>query len=60
MSMKTYTVTGTFHPGGEQRGFTVEVDAENSDVAREHTLAELGSKHRLKRTQIEIKEVESE
>lgn len=57
MSMATYSVSGTFHPGGERRGFNVEVEAPNPDVAREHTFAELGSKHRLKRTQIEISEV---
>lgn len=58
MSMATYSVSGTFSPGGKRRGFNVEVEAANPDVAREHTLAELGSKHRLKRTQIEIEEVE--
>lgn len=58
MIMATYRVTGTFYPGDEHRNFTVEVDAENEDVAREHTLAELGSKHRLKRTQISVSEVE--
>ena len=33
------------------------VDAPNEDVAREHTFAEFGSKHGLKRTQVEIDEV---
>ena len=55
--MPEYEVSGSFEPGGETRDFTQVIEAENADVAREHTYAELGSKHRLKRTQIEIHEV---
>jgi large subunit ribosomal protein LX len=56
--MQEYEVHGTFEPGGEERGFTQVIEAENADVARERTYAELGSRHRLKRTQIEIDEVD--
>lgn len=55
--MAEYEVQGSFEPGGEKRDFTQVVEAENPDVARERTYANLGSKHRLKRTQIEIDEV---
>lgn len=56
--MTEYEVTGRFEPGGEEREFTQVVEAENEDVAREHTYSTLGSRHRLKRTQIEIEEVD--
>ncbi len=55
--MPEYEVNGSFEPGGEERDFTQMVEAENEDVARERTYANLGSRHRLKRTQIEIDEV---
>jgi large subunit ribosomal protein LX len=56
--MTEYEVTGRFEPGGEAaREFTQVVEAENENVAREHTYANLGSRHRLKRTQIEVEEV---
>jgi len=58
--MPEYKVAGRFEPGGEERDFTQVVEAENEDVAREHTYATLGSRHRLKRTQIEIEEVNEE
>ena len=56
--MPEYEVTGSFEPGGEKRPFTQVVEAENENVAREHTYATLGSRHRLKRTRIEIEEVD--
>ncbi|PSP51400.1 50S ribosomal protein L18a, partial [Halobacteriales archaeon QH_1_68_42] len=36
--------------------FEKTIDAENENVAREHTLAEFGSRHGLERTQVEISE----
>ncbi|MFP4631828.1 MAG: 50S ribosomal protein L18Ae [Halobacteriales archaeon] len=56
--MTEYQVTGTFEPGGQTRDFARSVEAENEDVAVERTYAELGSKHRLKRTQIEVDDVQ--
>ncbi|MDY6779339.1 MAG: 50S ribosomal protein L18Ae [Halobacteria archaeon] len=53
-----YVVTGTFYPGGDEREFTKRVEADNEDVARERVYTDLGSKHRLKRTQIEVESVE--
>lgn len=58
--MPEYKVAGRFEPGGDERGFTQVVEAENEDVARERTYANLGSRHRLNRTQIEIQEVNEE
>ncbi len=55
--MTEYEVTGEFEPGGERRSFTTTVEAENEDVARERVYSNLGSKHRLKRNQIEIEAV---
>lgn len=56
--MPTYEVEGSFEPGGGERSFTREVEAENEEMAREVTYADLGSKHRLKRTKIEVESVE--
>jgi large subunit ribosomal protein LX len=39
--------------------FTTTVEAVNEDVALEHTLSQIGSRHGLKRTQIEVTEVEA-
>lgn len=58
--MAKYIVSGTYEPAGELRSFTKEVKTENEDLARERVYTNLGSKHRLKRTQIEINEVEKE
>ena len=55
--MTEYEVTGEFQPGGERREFTTTVEAPNEDVAEERTYAELGSKHRLKRGQIDVEGV---
>jgi len=55
--MTEYEVTGRFEPGGNKRDFTQVVEAENENVARERTYTNLGSRHRLKRTQIEVNEV---
>ena len=55
--MTEYEVTGRFEPGGQRRKFTQVVEADNENVARERIYANLGSRHRLKRTQIEISEV---
>ena len=55
--MTEYEVTGRFEPGGDEREFTQVIEAENENVARERTYTNLGSRHRLKRTQIEVNEV---
>ena len=55
--MSQFTVSGRFRSRDGWQAFTKSIDAPNEDVAREHTFAEFGSKHGLKRTQVEIDEV---
>jgi len=55
--MSEYTVTGRWRTRDGWQPFETEITAENEDVARERVYAVLGSKHRLKRPQIEIDEV---
>jgi len=55
--MNRFTVRGTFKMREGWRSFEKVIEAENEDVAREHTYAEFGSQHNLKRMQIEIEEV---
>jgi large subunit ribosomal protein LX len=55
--MSEFTVTGRWQARDGWQSFEKTVEAANEDVAREHTLAEFGSKHGLKRTQVEIEEV---
>ncbi|MDY6819237.1 MAG: 50S ribosomal protein L18Ae [Halobacteriales archaeon] len=55
--MSQITVRGSFTSGRDARDFEKTVEAVNENVAVEHVYAELGSEHGLKRTQIEITEV---
>lgn len=55
--MTEYTVTGDWKTAEGWQTFEKSIDAENENVAREHVYAEFGSKHGLKRTQVEISEV---
>jgi large subunit ribosomal protein LX len=55
--MSTYTVSGRWQGRDGWQPFEKQIDAENEDVATEYAFAEFGSKHGLKRTQIEIEEV---
>jgi large subunit ribosomal protein LX len=55
--MSEFTVTGRYQARDGWQEFTTEVDAPNEDVAREHVLSRFGSKHGLKRRQIELGEV---
>jgi large subunit ribosomal protein LX len=59
LDMSTFTVRGSFQARDGPQSFETEIDAPNEDVATEHTYAEFGSKHGLKRTQVEIDEVEA-
>ena len=58
-TMSTFTVRGSFQARDGPQAFEKEIDAPNEDVATEHTYAEFGSKHGLKRTQVEIEEVQA-
>jgi large subunit ribosomal protein LX len=57
--MSTFTVRGKWQARDGWQSFERTVEAQNENVAREHTLAEFGSKHGLKRTQVEVAEVEA-
>jgi large subunit ribosomal protein LX len=55
--MNEYTVTGRWQARDGWQTFEKELEAENDDVAVEYVYADFGSKHGLKRTQVEIEEV---
>ncbi|MFD1513873.1 50S ribosomal protein L18Ae [Halomarina rubra] len=57
--MSQFTVSGRFQGRDGWEEFSKTIDAVNESVAREHTLADFGSKHGLKRTQVEISEIEA-
>lgn len=56
--MTAYTVRGNWKSPSGWQPFEKEIDAENEDVAEEYTYAEFGSKHGLKRPQVDIEEVD--
>jgi large subunit ribosomal protein LX len=57
--MSAFTVTGRWQARDGWQSFEKTVEAANEDVAREHTLAEFGSRHGLKRTQVEIEGIDA-
>jgi large subunit ribosomal protein LX len=57
IGMNEYTVTGTWQGRDGWENFEKQIEAENEDVAVEYTYAEFGSKHGLKRTQVDVDEV---
>ncbi len=58
MQMKAYKVTGTFADARQGRQpFCVEAAAESEDAVKEQILSSMGSRHKVKRWQIEITDV---
>ncbi len=55
--MSEFTVTGSFEARDGRQAFEKTIEAPNEDVAEDRAYAEFGSKHGLKRTQVEISEV---
>lgn len=56
--MQAYKITGTFADVRQGRQpFSVEVAAENADAAKEQIVSTFGSRHKVKRTQIDITEI---
>ncbi len=55
--MKVFRAKGTFRMGRGWQKFTKEIIEENDEGARERVLSILGSKHRVMRTNIDIKEI---
>lgn len=58
--MKAYRISGQFKMGSGWQPFTLETLAESEEEAREWTLSILGSKHRVKRRQIDIEDIHAE
>jgi len=56
--MSEFTVRGTFPARYGEQDFETSVEASNEDVAVERTFAEFGSRHGLKRTRIDVEEVD--
>ena len=57
--MSQFAVSGRFQGRDGWQEFSRSVEAVNESVAREHTFAEFGSKHGLRRAQVEIGDVQS-
>lgn len=55
--MKAYKVKGTFYMGDRWQNFTKEVEGEDENAVCETIFSRLGSKHRVKRSKIQISEV---
>jgi large subunit ribosomal protein LX len=55
--MSEFTVTGEYRTRTGPREFEITIESENENVAREHAFATLGSRHGLKRNEIELEEV---
>ena len=55
--MKAFRVTGSFKMGRNFQNFSKEVISKDKKEAEEITLSDLGSKHKVKRYQITVKEI---
>ena len=56
--MSRFTVSGRFQSRDGWQPFETDVEADNEDVAVEHCYATMGSRHGLKRMQVDIEGVE--
>jgi large subunit ribosomal protein LX len=57
--MSEFTVSGRWQARDGWQTFEKTIEAENENVAQEYTYAEFGSKHGLKRAQVEIEGVDA-
>lgn len=55
--MKAFRITGSFADPRKRQPFSIEMAAEDEAGVREKVVSTLGSKHKLKRWEIEITEV---
>ena len=56
--MKAFLITGAYaDPRMKQQPFSIEMAAEDEAAVKEKALSTIGSKHKLKRWQINIKEI---
>ena len=58
--MSEFTIRGQFQTRDGWQEFETSVDADNEDVARERAYANFGGRHGLKRTQVDVQEVEGQ
>lgn len=60
IKMKAFRVVGTFNDARQEKGkqpFDIEIADVSADAAKEQTLSTLGSRHKLKRWEIQIAEI---
>jgi len=55
--MKAFRVTGTAPFGSQRQGFSFDIPAENDAQATEFVYSTLGSRHNMKRRQVNIENV---
>jgi len=55
--MKAFRVSGSFQMGRNWQPFTKEVVSDDEKQARERLLSDFGSRHGVKRQQVEIKNI---
>ncbi len=55
--MSEFTVSGQYRNRDGYAPFETTIEAENENVAREYALSQLGSRHGVKRTEIDLEEV---
>jgi len=58
--MKSFIVKGKFKAGTSWENFTKKVESQNEKNATDKTCSIFGSKHRVKRNQIQIESVAEE
>jgi len=58
--MSAFTVRGKFQSRDGWQQFETSIEADNENVAEERTYTNFGSYHGVKRTQLEIEEVEAQ
>jgi large subunit ribosomal protein LX len=56
--IKTFKINGTFRKGGRDLVFSKEITTLNKDQAVDRVYSLMGSNHKVKRSQIEITNVE--
>ncbi len=55
--MKAFRITGSFADPRQRQDYSIEMSGEDETAVREKVLSTLGSKHKLKRWQIDITEI---
>ena len=55
--MKAFRITGTYADPRKTQPFSIEMAAEDEAAVKEKAMSTIGSKHKLKRWQIDITEI---